>query len=164
MDIKTENKPYCFREIRNCAFAQVNTYLVATYNNQVDRGQTSCAVSVPHLLGDGASIRTYNKETEIRCSEESTNWGPTFCDEVCKEVERVGSGEAWEVERGGGMWDTGQGGDCPPCCIIIETSSSSRARGGLPPDRASSEIDPATLTPTWGREERREIILPQSVM
>lgn len=80
MDIKTENKPYCFREIRNCAFARVNTDLVATYNNQVDRGsssgtrgQTSCAVSVPHLLGDGASIRTYNKETEIRCSEESIN-------------------------------------------------------------------------------------------
>ena len=69
-----ENKPCCYRTVRKWAFAQVNTELVATHNNQADRGSrddagglTSYEFSVLNLLGDGAS-RTYERETEMRCS------------------------------------------------------------------------------------------------
>ena len=69
-----ENKPCCYRTVRKWAFAQVNTELVATHNNQAERGSsgdargpTSWEVSVLNLLGDGAS-GTYERETEMRCS------------------------------------------------------------------------------------------------
>lgn len=62
------------------ALAQVNTDLVTTHQDQVERGssrdargRTNCAVSVPHLLGGGTLRKTSKTDVEIRHSENNTN-------------------------------------------------------------------------------------------